>query len=51
MIDRGLSVPTATLGSSGVNKKKFFGLITIYAPKNPINPHPHQKSKVSHTTL
>lgn len=28
MMDRGLNVPTATLGSSGVNRKKFFGLIT-----------------------
>jgi hypothetical protein len=28
MIDLGLIVPTATLGSSGVNRKKFLGLIT-----------------------
>lgn len=29
MIDLGFSVPTATLGKRGVNKKKFFGLTTI----------------------
>jgi hypothetical protein len=29
-IERGLIVPTATLGSKGVNKKKFFGLITTF---------------------
>lgn len=28
MIERGLRVPTATLGNSGVKRKKFFGLMT-----------------------
>lgn len=29
MMDRGFKVPTATLGKSGVKRKKFFGLTTI----------------------
>jgi hypothetical protein len=29
MIERGLSVPTATLGRRGVKRKKFLGLTTI----------------------
>lgn len=28
MMERGLRVPTATLGNNGVNKKKFLGLMT-----------------------